>query len=224
MKITEKLERFIKKYDMETTKVDHSYVNKKSIKAAFFEAGAKLESPIYGKNCFIGAYSYMNDGGYIRSNVFVGRFCSIGRRVTIGAGSHSYKGVSTHPLLFNSTREFKSTVINNDVWIGDGTIIMPGVKIGQGAVIGANSVVTKDIPPYSIAVGQPCRPIKYRFSKLKINYLLKNDIFDFPINSLKELSEIIKQEDEEFSQCFLKWLDANMACLTEYDTFSTTSE
>lgn len=63
--------------------------------------------------------------------------------------------------------------IGNDVWIGEGALILSGVTIGDGAVIGARSVVSKDIPPYAIAAGNPCRILKYRFPEEKISELLK---------------------------------------------------
>ena len=79
------------------------------------------------------------------------------------------------------------TVIGNDVWIGMDTTIMPGIKIGDGAVIGANAVVTHDIPPYAIVAGIPAKVIKYRFADEIINELLELQWWNLDENLLKEL-------------------------------------
>ncbi|MCQ3914431.1 MAG: hypothetical protein MJ201_01250 [Mycoplasmoidaceae bacterium] len=63
--------------------------------------------------------------------------------------------------------------MGNDVWIGQKAVILPGVKIGDGAIIGAYAIVAKDIPPYSVAVGNPAKVVKKRFSQKAINHLLK---------------------------------------------------
>lgn len=153
-----------------------------------FEYGVSVESPMIGKGGFIGAYSYINNGGYIRSNCFIGRFCSIGRRVTIAAGTHSYDGVSTHPKLMNKKKkQRKFTVLENDVWIGDGAVIMQGVNVGQGAIVGANAVVTKNVEPYSIMGGVPAKTIKYRFAEPVRELLLSRDLFDLPLADLVRL-------------------------------------
>lgn len=157
-----------------------------------FENHVSISSPVISRaqRTFVGAYSYVNDGGYIRSNVFVGRYCSIGRRVTIGAGSHSLLSVSTSPLLrCRASRPYTDgeserlgnkikapvfTVLMNDVWVGDGAVIVPGVTVGTGAVIGANAVVVADVAPYSIVGGVPARLIRYRFPDEVINDLLNS--------------------------------------------------
>lgn len=183
------------------------------------EEDVAIKSPIIGGNCFFGAYTYMNNGGYIRSNVFIGRFCSIGRRVTIAAGGHSYLGISTHPKLMLKVKSTELTIIESDVWIGDGAIVMPGVKIGQGSVVGANAVVTRSIPPYSIAVGQPARVIKKRFSDRKIILLCSSDIFEREVNSIKKLNKIIELPDDIFIIEFNEWLRSSERSLKLYESF-----
>lgn len=119
-------------------------------------------------NSFIGAHSYVNDGGVLRDHTLIGRYCSIGRRVSIAAGEHSMNHLSTSPALQPRHRLYshatKWTVIHSDCWIGDGAIIRAGITIGPGCVIGANSVVTRSVPPYTVAAGSPCRPIRQRFA------------------------------------------------------------
>lgn len=174
-----------------------------------FEDGARMESNtlIFSKEeaSFIGAHSYMNSGGYIRGRVFIGRFCSIGRRVTIGAGAHSLTGVSSSPVLrshtvtkrpytteeqdhINHRSKLNVTVlIQSDVWVGDGAIIMPGITIGTGAVVGANAVVTKNVPPYAVIGGVPARVISYRFSNSIIRSLLKSEWWEYSIKDIETL-------------------------------------
>lgn len=152
---------------------------------------------------FIGAHSYMNSGGYIRGRVFIGRFCSIGRRVTIGAGAHTMTGISTSPVLRSlaetkrpyTTEELDhinhlpksncTVLIQSDVWIGDGAVLMPGITIGTGAVVGANAVVTKSVPPYAVIGGVPARVISYRFSKAVIRSLLRSKWWEYSIKDIE---------------------------------------
>lgn len=168
-----------------------------------FEQSVVLSSPVIGNNAFVGANSYMNDGGCLRDGVFVGRYCSIGRRVTLGAGSHSMLGLSTSPAvrrgsanpytrdqirdLGGRTRKPPHTILNSDVWVGDGVVITPGVTVGVGAVIGANSVVTKDVPPYAVVGGVPARIIKYRFPEEIILRLLASGWWEYPAEQMKAL-------------------------------------
>ncbi len=115
----------------------------------------------------IGEYTYV---GYqcVITKATIGRYCSIGDHVTIGPGEHSLTSISTsHFIGMNDYAMLtsKPCSIGNDVWIGTDAIILRGIEIGDGAVIGANSVVTKNIPPFAIAVGSPARIIKYRFNE-----------------------------------------------------------
>ena len=134
----------------------------------------------------IESFSYVGPNSKIIC-VDIGKFCSISNDCSIGLPIHSLKCISTSPIFtsksngtgiswseVNSFDEYKRTIIGNDVWIGTKAIIMGGVKIGDGAIIGAGAIVTKDIPNYAIAVGIPAVVIKYRFSNDIINKL--NDI------------------------------------------------
>lgn len=198
--------------------VDKDAQESATLEGVIFEEGSKIASPRYGKNIFCGAYSYMNDGGYIRSNVFIGRFCSIGRRVTLAAGGHSYDGISTHPRqMLPSSKHITCTIIESDVWIGDGVVVMPGVRIGQGAIIGANAVVTKDISPYTIVVGQPAKPVKSRFSAKKIELLTKSAIFERSISAIKELNSLLPLDDSAFENSFKDWVESTVKECVTYD-------
>ena len=87
------------------------------------------------------------------------------------------------------------TVIDNDVWIGQHVTVMPGVHIGDGAIIGANSVVASDIPPYSIAVGNPCRVVKKRFDDELIDLLLQFKWWDKDIEEIESLMPLLSCSD-----------------------------
>lgn len=120
--------------------------------------------------------------------VSIGKFCSIADDVAIVGDNHSYSRVANYPLPwwlenikkvpfeqpegFHRRRELP-IVIGNDVWIGAGAIILPEVKIGDGAIIGGGAVVTHDIPAYAIAVGVPAKILRYRFTQDRIQQLLK---------------------------------------------------
>lgn len=135
----------------------------------------------------IGKYTYggcYEIDGRIARNTKIGSFCSIADGVRIGGMNHPTHFVSTHPFLYLKNRGFvcenndeifnkgnKAVIIEDDVWIGQNAVILPGIKIGKGAVIGAGAIVTKDIEPYSIAVGVPAKVIKKRFSDDQIKKL-----------------------------------------------------
>jgi len=152
-------------------------------------------------NSSLAAYSYVQSNSVI-CNTEVGKFCSIASNVHIGLANHPMHMVSTSPVFYDNSQplpkfmvdgmifceELPRTRIGPDVWIGHGVMIKAGVSIGVGAVIGAGSVVTKDIPPYSIAVGNPCKVIKSRFPKEIINRLVLCEWWIRDDNELKGLS------------------------------------
>ena len=112
----------------------------------------------------------------------VGSYCSIAPNVSfIVSADHSINMLSTFPYKVKILGEkYEATskgniIVGDDVWIGQNSIVLSGIQIGQGAVIAAGAVVTKDIPPYAIAAGVPARVIKYRFSEPVIDFLLTLD-------------------------------------------------
>ena len=114
------------------------------------------------------------------SKLLIGNFCSIGAGVKfIVSSEHPYECLSTYPFkTFYFGEELEATskgsiVVKDDVWIGINAIVLSGVTVGQGAIIGAGSVVTKDVPPYAIVGGNPAKVIKYRFSSEIIEKLKK---------------------------------------------------
>jgi acetyltransferase-like isoleucine patch superfamily enzyme len=142
-------------------------------------------------NTIIGNYTYISENSVI-NNAFVGKFCSIGANFMAGRGIHPTNGISTHPMFYstaiqngvslssnNKLDEFKPITIGNDVFIGMNVTILDGVTIGDGAIIGAGAVVSKDIPPYAIAIGNPIEVRKYRFTEDIIDKLLKIKWWNF---------------------------------------------
>ncbi|MFE4759415.1 CatB-related O-acetyltransferase [Bacillus mycoides] len=164
------------------------YKNKTAIIQSFqvdsklkISKGARInKGVIIGENVSIDEYSYINENSIV-FNSDIGKFCSISYNCMIGLPNHPIRHISTSPFLYSdnnvlnipqSFKEFNAkTIIGNDVWIGAQAIIMKGISIGNGAIIGAGSVVTKDIPPYAIAVGNPAKIIKYRFDQKQIEFL-----------------------------------------------------
>lgn len=178
-------------------------------------AMSNLLKTTLGQMCMVGsfskmAYSSMDDLSYIGDytiviNSVIKKFASISWGVTIGPEEHDYKRVTNHSFLY-SLKSFELTpykhyspfekecVIGNDVWIGCNSTILRGVTIGDGAVIGANSLVTKDVPPYAIVVGSPAKIIKYRFEKNIIEMLLKLEWWNIPVSIIKSNSELFAAE------------------------------
>lgn len=135
----------------------------------------------------------------------IGKFCSIADDVVIVlSGEHRYDRVSTFPLrsrfIYKKERDTYSkgpVVIGNDVWIGSRAIILSGVRIGDGAVIGAGAVVTKNVPPYAIVGGVPAKILKYRFSNEQIRKLLKIAWWNWDIEKiLKNIHHFYGDVDE----------------------------
>ena len=155
------------------------------------------------ENCIVNnseiySYSYLGKNCLIQ-NATIGKFCSIANDVSIGLGNHPLDYFSTSPLFYRKQNTFKINLIEkdlqfeeylpvsigNDVWIGSRSIILDGISIGNGSVIAANSVVTKDVAPYSVMGGVPAKLIKYRFSDKKIYELNNGKWWDMDLSKIK---------------------------------------
>ena len=138
----------------------------------------------------IGAYSYMREGGEIWNLESIGRFCSIGRNVILGqpADNHPIDWVSSSMSVSGAYEaNCVCSSIGNDVWIAHNVVVMAGIKIGSGAVIGRNAVVTKDVEPYQIVVGNPGKVARARFNREKIVSLMKSEWWNIDYAMLKGL-------------------------------------
>ncbi|CAH7484674.1 conserved hypothetical protein [Vibrio chagasii] len=147
-------------------------------------------------NVEIGKYSYVSGPNTTINSAEIGRFCSIAMGVKIGLDEHDYSLVSTHPFLYskkfgdfvkkNGSKQKKiRPVIGNDVWIGANAVINRGVTISNGAVIAAGSIVTKDVPPYSIVAGIPATIISKRFDDDVIQELANIDWCEWSDEKIK---------------------------------------
>lgn len=126
----------------------------------------------------------------------IGRYCSIADFVTIGAGEHDLEEISTSGYLATNSSTYNDLTknpceIGDDVWIGVSSIIRRGVKIGVGAVVGANSFVNKDVPPFAVVAGCPARIIKYRFNEETRQKILESKYWEYePEKARKIISEL----------------------------------
>lgn len=136
-----------------------------------------------------------------KERLIIGKFCSIacGTKFLFNCANHSLKSLSTYtfPLFYEEWGLEKSDVatawddkgdiiIGNDVWIGYEAVIMAGVHIGDGAIIAARAVVTKDVPPYTIVGGTPAKEIRKRFDTETVEHLLKLKWWDWPIKKIRQ--------------------------------------
>lgn len=200
-----RLNRFIRAFIKRRTGIEFTASKVRISSKCKFESPCRITGAVNCKTHIeVGAFTTF-DGeecdGRIK-NVKIGRYCSVAKHVDIGLPQHPIDWLSIHPLQYFpdykkwsritgkkvSIKEFSGeagmTEIGNDVWIGDHVVIMSGVKIGNGAIVAAGAVVTRDVPPYAIVGGVPARIIKYRFDENTIGRLIdlqwwKYDIADF---------------------------------------------
>lgn len=155
----------------------------------------------------IGDYSYVGrHSRLIYANI--GKYCSIAGNCTLGMGTHTIRYLSSSPIFTerrNGTGSswcngvvecpYSPVNIGNDVWIGERAMIMGGVTIGDGAVVGAGAIVTKDVPPYAIVAGVPAKIIRYRFPNELIRQLEELKWWDLPESVLKNNIEVFQKSE-----------------------------
>ena len=184
------------------------------------ESVTYIKPTIKNKNIIVGEFSYYagqdfekqvtHHYDFIGDRLIIGKFCQIGFGVEfmMNGANHAMSGVSTFPFyIFKGfSQEAPSldklpikgdTVVGNDVWIGQNSLILPGAKIGDGVIIGANSVVGGEIPPYSIVAGNPARLVRKRFDDEMINLLLTLKWWDKSVAEIENLREILSSDDLE---------------------------
>lgn len=177
-----------------------------------------VKSTIKNPNIVVGDFTYFADTDFekhvthhydfIGDKLIIGKFCQIGAGVefVMNGANHQMNAVSTYPFyIFGSWDQsapskedlpFKGdTVVGNDVWIGQNSTILPGVHIGDGAIIGLNSVVTRDVPPYTIVTGNPAKAVRKRFDDELIDLLLKLKWWDKSIEEINALIPLLSCSD-----------------------------
>lgn len=194
MKLTYIWAKFFKK--IRSSSIKGSYIHKSSK----VESGSNLINVRMEKHSFCG-YDCET------SNCDIGSYTSISNSVVIGGGEHPIDWVSMSPAFYKGRdsikmkfSEFerkpkKKTIIGHDVWIGRNALIKAGVNIGNGAVVGMGSIVTKDVLPYTIVAGNPAKVIKMRFDKKTIEKLQQSQWWIFSDKDLRKYSKFIKDPE-----------------------------
>ena len=167
-----------------------------SLKAAIGKYSTIMKNTEVDSSTSIGKYCYIGKNCFI-TKTNIGNYCSIANNVSIGQGEHNVSNVSTSSLFYDDPYNEltnKDCIVGNDVWIGVDSIILRGVTIGNGAVIGANSVVTKDVPSFAVVVGSPAKVIKFRFDEKIINLIERSKWWELDLESAKE---VIRNSEEK---------------------------
>jgi len=173
----------------------------------------------YFCECFygfpVGKYSYdvMQFCQYWTNIKSIGAFCSIAPNVTITGQNHPLKYISTHPFIYTKDRGFIQednlslmntdknigVTIGNDVWIGQNVTILPCVHLGNGAVIGAGSIVTKNVPDYAVVAGNPAKILKFRFAEEEIDRLNEIKWWEWSDEKIKKNITNFTENDDFFN-------------------------
>lgn len=182
-----------------------------------------IGNTVSNPNIVVGDYTYYDDPEdpegfernvlyhfpFIGDRLLIGRFCAIARgaKFIMNGANHLLTGISTYPFqIFGNGWEKVmpeadglphkgDTVIGNDVWIGYDALVMPGVNIGNGAIIAARAVVASDVPAYTIVGGNPARPIRQRFDADTITRLQSLAWWDWPVETITRHLELIVAGD-----------------------------
>lgn len=188
-----------------------------------------VKPTIRSKNIIVGDFTYFSDVDFEKhvthhydfygDKLIIGKFCQIamGVEFIMNGANHQMNAASTFPFyIFEGWEQSVpamekmsvkgDTVIGNDVWIGQHATILPGVHIGDGVIIGANSVVGSDIEPYSIVAGNPARLIRKRFDDELIALLIKVQWWNLPIEQINQLIPILNCDDLEQTKAGLQKL------------------
>ncbi|HEX7129511.1 MAG TPA: Vat family streptogramin A O-acetyltransferase [Rhodanobacteraceae bacterium] len=184
-----------------------------------------IRNTVKNPNIVIGDYTYYDDPEdsedfernvlyhypFIGDRLVIGKFCAIARgaRFIMNGANHKLSGISTYPFqIFGNGWEkampkpgelpYKGdTVIGNDVWIGYEALVMPGVRIGDGAIVSSRAVVVGDVEPYTVVGGNPARPIKRRFEPEQVRELLEIAWWNWPVEKISAHLELIVSGDVE---------------------------
>jgi len=196
--------------------------------------GVPLDKQVNNPNIIVGRYSYYSGYYHGHSfeecarylmpdrddvdKLIIGSFCSIGTGasfVMAGNQGHRMEWISTFPFFYsgeecmrdaaNGYLPARDTVIGHDVWIGSESMVLPGIRIGSGSVVGARSVVTKNVDPYTIVAGNPAKPIRKRFSDEEIKKLLEMQWWNWSDDQLAHAMPLLCSEKVE--ELYDNWLN-----------------
>jgi len=143
-----------------------------------------------GRGSFLGAFNVLN------GQINIGRFCSLAPMVSVYGANHPVSYLSTYissSLFENRLKKnqiFQPINIGNDVWIGHGAVVLPGVKINNGSIVAAGAIVNKDVDAYTIVAGNPAKPLKKRFSEQTIELLLKLEWWNLEVDQIKQIEYV----------------------------------
>lgn len=174
-----------------------------------------------------GEFTYVSDGefesrvthfyDFLGDRLKIGKFCQIasGVKFVMNGANHRMNAVTTFPFyIFEGWGQSApplselplkgDTVVGNDVWIGENATVLPGVHIGDGAIIGMNSTVGSDVPPYTVAAGNPAKPIRKRFDDELIALLEEFRWWDRPTEEIRSLLPVLTDGNLEAVRAFLK--------------------
>ena len=177
-----------------------------------------VKPTVTNPNIVVGDFTYIADSEFeshvthfypwINDRLIIGKFCQIasGVEFVMNGANHQMNAVSTFPFYTlegwsakapdASDMPYKGdTVIGNDVWIGQNAVILPGVHIGDGAIIGAESVVGSDVPPYTVVVGNPAKKLRQRFDDELVGLLLRWKWWDKSIEEIDSLIPLLTNGD-----------------------------
>lgn len=192
-----------------------------------YEALTHIKPTIKNPNIIVGDFSYysgvdfekqvLHHYEFIGDKLIIGKFCQIAEGVEfiMNGANHQMNAVSTFPFYTHqgwsqpipplSQMPIKGdTIVGNDVWIGEKAVILPGVHIGDGAIIGRNSVVGSDVEPYSIVVGNPARLLRKRFDDELTDLLLRFKWWDKSVDEINDLIPLLTCGDLEMVKAELK--------------------
>ena len=191
-----------------------------------------IKPTIKNPNIIVGEFSYIADADFeshvthhydfLGDKLIIGKFCQIasGVEFMMNGANHQMNALTTYPFYTmkgwtqtpptKDALPFKGdTVIGNDVWIGSGAVVLPGVKIGDGAIVGAHAVLSSDVEAYSIVVGNPARIIRKRFDNELIALLLELKWWDKPIEEINDLIPVLTSPDVLAAKAVIKKLLKN---------------
>jgi virginiamycin A acetyltransferase len=191
---------------------------------------AFLKNHLTRPNIIVGDYTYYDDPGgvanfeanvlyhfdFVGDKLIIGKFCAVGTGVKfiMNGANHAIGGFSTYPFRIfggawqkNLPADFAfpqrgDTVVGNDVWLGYDSLLMPGVRIGDGAIVATRALVTKDVPPYAIVGGNPARIIRMRFNESTVAALLAIRWWDWDIEKItRNVAAITGTDLERLRAC-----------------------